>query len=73
MRGVPFERTLNDLREAGWAVAIHNDYAIGGSRMTFWLLTHEASGLFIKGEGPTDMDALMQCDQQARKIFAPSP
>jgi hypothetical protein len=69
---MPFERTLAELRESGWRVAVHNDYRINGEDMTFWLLTHSA-GLFVKGEGRTDMDALMECASQASKIFAPSP
>lgn len=60
------------LRSAGWSVAVHNDYRQNGVPMTFWLLTH-GSGLFVKGEGATDQEALEQCAQQAAKIFAPSP
>lgn len=67
-----FERMLWALREAGWRVAVHNDYRQDGEDKTFWLLTH-ANGVYIKGEGASDMDALMECDRQARKMFAPSP
>lgn len=63
---------LQDLREAGWSVAAHNDYRLNGKQMTFWLFTHEC-GLYIKGEGETDFAALAECDRQARKAFAPSP
>lgn len=66
------ERVLCDLRKAGWRVAVHNDYRIVDDDMTFWLMTHE-SGIYLKGEGRTDMDALMEIDAQARKVFAPSP
>lgn len=66
------ETILSNLRNAGWYVAVHNDYRQNGAHMTFWLFTH-ASGLFIKGEGWTDLEALEQCDRQARKAFAPSP
>lgn len=66
------EYILNNLRAAGWTVAVHNDYRLAGTPMTFWLLTHE-SGLYVKGEGKTDLDALMQCAEHARKVFAPSP
>ena len=48
------------LREAGWSVAVHNDYRLGGKAMTFWLWTHP-SGRWIKGEGETDAEALAQC------------
>lgn len=68
-----FERQLWALRDAGWAVAIHNDYWLNGTRRTFWLFTHR-SGKWIKGEGNTDMDALMECDVQMRDLQPlPSP
>lgn len=63
---------LHDLRKAGWRVAVHNDYKLDGQDMTFWLMTHP-SGIYLKGEGATDMEALMQIEAQARKVFAPSP
>jgi hypothetical protein len=68
-RGLP-----DDLRDRGWSVAVHNDYhqAIrpGGpkERATFWLLTHAATGRFLKGEGPTDQDALNQIRAQLREV-----
>lgn len=48
------------MRDAGWCVAVHNDYRVDGERYTFWLWTHP-SGRWIKGEGRTDEDALAQC------------
>lgn len=51
------EKLLKALRDSGWRVAVHNDYRIDGEDHTFWLFTH-SSGLFVKGEGKTDMDAL---------------
>lgn len=71
-RGVEFSRTLHALRQDGWRVAVHNDYRLNGDDMTFWLMTH-ISGFYLKGEGKTDMDALMEIDAQARKLFATSP
>lgn len=65
------EGALADMRGAGWSVGVHNDYRAGDEAMTFWLLTHPA-GLYVKGEGRTDAEALAQCAEQARK-FAPSP
>jgi hypothetical protein len=65
-------RLLAELRESGWSVGVHNDYRQGGKLWTFWLFTHPA-GLFVKGEGATDLDALMQCSEAASKVFAPSP
>lgn len=49
---------LAKMRHDGWTVAVHNDYRLNGCRSTFWLFTHEASGRFVKGEGPTDTDAV---------------
>lgn len=34
------EASPDDLRAKGWSVAVHNDYRLGGKRMTFWLFTH---------------------------------
>lgn len=39
-------------------VAVHNDYMQGGQAYTFWLLTRE-DGRWIKGEGRTDSEALV--------------
>jgi len=64
------EETLSMLRAGGWSVAVHNDYRLNGERMTFWLFTHAESGLFIKGEGKTDMAALAECNASACKLFA---
>lgn len=51
---------LKQFRSAGWSVAVHNDHRIGGVPHTFWLLTHP-SGKWVRGEGRTDHDALVQC------------
>lgn len=51
---------LARLRGAGWMVAVHNDYMQGGQAYTFWLLTR-ADGRWIKGEGRTDSEALVNC------------
>lgn len=63
------EDTLAVLRANGWVVAVHNDYRLNDRLMTFWLFTHH-SGLFIKGEGLTDAEALEQCDRRARELIA---
>jgi hypothetical protein len=52
------------LRRDGWAVAVHNDYKLRGEPHTFWLFTHP-SGRWVKGEGPTDADAIAQCVEAA--------
>lgn len=46
----------DDIRAAGWAVAIHNDYRQDGEMYTFWLFTKGERA--VKGEGKTDADAL---------------
>lgn len=52
---------LASLRNNGWHVAIHNDYRLGNAPWrTFWLLTHQR-GVFVKGEGDSDLEALQQC------------
>ena len=48
----------NDLRMAGWAVAVHNDYQLDGEPHTFWLFTQGSR--CAKGEGRTDAEALDQ-------------
>jgi hypothetical protein len=52
----PNESSPDDLRAAGWAVAVHNDYRLDGEQHTFWLFTKD--GRCIKGEGRTDAAAL---------------
>lgn len=54
----------DDLRAQGWTVAVHNDYRLDGEAHTFWLLTHEESGSFVKGEGRTDAEALNRVRSQ---------
>lgn len=46
----------NDIRCAGWSVAVHNDYRIGENSYTFWLFTNGTR--CVKGEGRTDAEAL---------------
>lgn len=50
---------LEIIREAGWSVAVHNDYTLSGERFTFWLFTHP-NGRWVKGEGRSDEEALEQ-------------
>lgn len=66
------EELLCQLREDGWRVAVHNDYRHGGVDFTFWLFTHE-NGIYVKGEGRSDMLALQTVAKEARRVFAPSP
>ena len=54
------EALVDDLRQQGWSVAVHNDYRQDGRYVTFWLLTRR-NGHWIKGEGETDAQALNQC------------
>lgn len=56
----------DDIRAAGWLVAVHNDYRLGGRFHTFWLFTKDDSkdrpepgeGRYAKGEGESDAVAL---------------
>ncbi len=51
----------NDIRRAGWMVAIHNDYRLNGKHCTFWSFTKKLpSGITVavKGEGESDAVAL---------------
>lgn len=54
----------DDLRAAGWMVAVHNDYRQDGTLYTFWLFTR--GDRCVKGEGTTDTEALNQCRLLAR-------
>lgn len=53
-------------------MGVHNDYRQDGIDMTFYLLTHP-NGTFVKGEGRSDMDALMQCDATISSITMSNP
>lgn len=66
------DEILRKLRANGWSVAVHNDYHQNGRDCTFWLLTHRC-GIWIKGEGGSDVEALTDCETQARKMFQPEP
>lgn len=57
---------LDELRSAGWVVAIHNDYRQNGKLYTFWLMTHP-NGQYLKGEGKTDCEALLQIAELRQK------
>ncbi len=50
---------LAELRAQGLRVAVHNDYEISGVLYTFWLFT-EPGGMSHKGEGLSDLEALLQ-------------
>lgn len=57
---------LAELRAAGWRVAVHNDYRVGGEDFTFWLLTRGC--LCVRGEGPTDEEALAACVREVERL-----
>lgn len=50
------EGSPSDIRAAGWAVGVHNDYRIGNIAHTFWLFTK--GQWCVRGEGRTDAAAL---------------
>lgn len=58
MGGETAAATSDDLRAAGWMVAVHNDYELRGRQHTFWLF--KKGGRAVKGEGRTDALALRQ-------------
>lgn len=60
------EEMLEILRDAGWMVAVHNDYRQSGRSMTFWLFTHP-DGRWLKGEADSDRQAVMEVMSQAFK------
>lgn len=59
----PFHNALAALRQKGWRVAVHNDYRLNDVEMTFWLMTH-ADGRYLKGEGKSDLEALIHIERQ---------
>lgn len=58
---------LETIRNLGWMVAVHNDYTTDGTFHTFWLFTN-SDGMYVKGEGQTDDQALQKCLDQIRKV-----
>ena len=59
----------DDIRAAGWSVAVHNDYRQNGLDYTFWLFTNR-SGRFVKGEGRTDTEALDTVRKEIRRLIS---
>jgi len=55
------EAALARLRRAGWQVALHNDYRLGGVAHTFWRLCRPADRRYVDGEGLDDATALRAC------------
>jgi len=52
--------SADDLREKGFAVAVHNDYRHDGHKWTFWLMTIKVGDRVhaYRGEAKTDAEAL---------------
>lgn len=63
------EDVLLNMRRCGWRVGAHNDYTVNGKQMTFWLMTH-VNGYYVKGEAPTDLEALRMCENAAFALSA---
>lgn len=55
-----------EIRAKGWAVGVHNDYRLHGVPCTFWLFTK--GNLCVKGEGPTDEEALNKVREEIERI-----
>jgi len=58
MDSLSLESLLGEMRAHGWMVAVHNDYRLNGQSMTFWLFTHPGRGIYLKGEGNSDLKVL---------------
>ena len=63
----PLEVLLDAMREAGWTVAVHNDYRQNEKAMTFWLFTGP-DGRFVKGEAESDREAVAECLRATESI-----
>ena len=59
---------LRELRSEGYMVGVHNDYMQAGKFQTFWLFTHRSRGTFLKGEGPTDEEAVKSVLEQVEEF-----
>jgi hypothetical protein len=60
----PNAAVADDIRRAGWMVAVHNDYCLGGKPYTFWLFIKQKRA--VKGEGLTDAIALNKVREQIK-------
>ncbi|MGR0185487.1 hypothetical protein [Azospirillum aestuarii] len=71
-QGMGWSKALEDIRAAGWAVAVHNDYRLHGQPNTFWLFTKGDRA--VKGEGLTDAEALDEVRRSTGLLSAaPTP
>ena len=59
------EYYLTKLRDHKWSIAIHNDYYLSGKFYTFYLVAHP-SGVWLKGEGESDVEALEKIFSMAK-------
>ena len=66
---IPRDFRVDSWRQAGWSVAVHNDYRLYGQVWMFWLFTHP-SGIWAKGEGRSYAQALAAALEQARERVA---
>ena len=60
---------VDNLRRAGWMVAVHNDYKLKGVLHTFWLFTKGSR--CVKGEGQTDDTALDEIERKVADLARP--
>ena len=56
------QATPDDIRAAGWMVAVHNNYRQDGKLHIFWLFTKGDRA--VQGEGTTDAQALNKIQRQ---------
>jgi hypothetical protein len=59
------QRIVEELRAKGWLVGSHNDYTTAVGPRTYWMFTHSC-GVWIEGDGATDLEALMTCAIQSQ-------
>lgn len=64
------EDYLKYIRDHDWCVAVHNDYFVDGSFWTFWLFTHKVRLVYAKGEGRSDLEAVINCMRQIVSVDA---
>lgn len=60
LRRLSISTVLNAMREGEWSLAAHADFEQDGKRRVFWLWTHPYGG-WIRGEGATDRESLLDC------------
>lgn len=66
-----FATRLALLRSQGWSLASHQDVKVGGAVTISYLFLH-SSGVWVRGEGSTELDALEAVETAAQHRLLPS-